>query len=67
MTSFAARISKVRYKPKIASVTRKIDILAEYLACEYTVSESAKAMGIKYNYANALFQRIRKEVGSQAV
>jgi hypothetical protein len=30
------------------------------------VPETAKAMGIKYNYANALFQRIRNEVGSQA-
>ena len=66
MTSFAARISKVRYKPKLTGLTRKIDILAEYSACGYTVPESAKEMGIKHDYANALFQRIRNEVGSQA-
>lgn len=67
MRSFAIRISKVRYKPKLEGLTRKIDILAEYLACEYTVAEAAKIMGITYTYANAMLQRIRRQIGDRAV
>lgn len=64
---FAARISKVRYKPDLIGLRRKDDIMAEYLSCGFDVKEAAQKMGQSYSYGNALLQRIRKGLGAQSI
>ncbi|HSE73956.1 MAG TPA: hypothetical protein VLB05_05540 [Dongiaceae bacterium] len=46
--------------------TRVIDRFAEALAECGDVRTAAQAIGIKRDYATALFARIRKELGAQA-
>jgi hypothetical protein len=53
-------------KPKPRG-TRVIDRFASALAEHGDVPAAAEAIGIKRSYANALFARIRAELGSQAV
>lgn len=45
----------------------KMDLLAEELANGASVPEAAKTIGVEYAYGNALFQRIRKSLGEQAI
>jgi hypothetical protein len=46
--------------------TRVIDRFADALAETGDVPAAAERVGIKRGYANALFARIRKELGGQA-
>ena len=44
----------------------KMDELADLLAEGLTVRQAADRIGITYDYANAMFQRMRARIGEQA-
>jgi hypothetical protein len=67
MTKFQATHRNIRIKPQLTGLTKKIDILAEYVACGFTVKEASERMGLTYDYANAVWQRIKKTVGDRAI
>jgi len=50
----------------VAGCRTRLDAFAEYLAQGLTVKEAARAMGHDQAYGNALMQRLRKRLGSQA-
>lgn len=56
----------MRGRPKPRG-TRVIDRFAEALAELGDVPAAAQAIGIKRGYANSLFNKIRDELGGQAV
>lgn len=53
--------------PRKLRGTRTIDRFAEALAEHGDVATAAAAIGIKRNYADALFCTIRKQLGEQAI
>lgn len=53
--------------PEIHGLTRRIDILAELLSCEFSMRDAREYMGIPAKHVDVTFFRLRKELGWQAV
>jgi len=47
--------------------TQRLNDFAEFLANGYTPTQAARCLGCDRHYGNAMLQRIRKQLGRQAV
>lgn len=64
---FIPHNGRSRFRPRLAITEGELDQFAEMLVEGLTVTQAAKAMGRDYPYGNAMLQRIRSRLGSQAV
>lgn len=55
-----------RFRPRLPITDNELERFADLLGEGLTVTQAAKAMGHGYNYGNAMLQRIRARLGSQA-